>query len=42
MSEYQTDEEKVEAIRKWWRENGTAVVAGLVLGLAGLIGWQYW
>lgn len=39
---YETDEEKVEAIKKWWRENGVAVVAGIVIGLGGIIGWRWW
>lgn len=42
MSEYTTDEEKVEAIKKWWQENGKAVIAGIVLGVGGLFGWRYW
>lgn len=42
MSEYQTDEEKVEAIKRWWKENGTSVIAGLAIGLGGVFGWQSW
>jgi predicted negative regulator of RcsB-dependent stress response len=39
---YLTDEEKAEAIKKWWVDNGAAVVGGLVLGVAGLFGWNWW
>ncbi|MES9860468.1 MAG: tetratricopeptide repeat protein [Candidatus Thiodiazotropha sp. LLP2] len=42
MSEYQTEEEQVEAIKRWWKENGTSVIAGLVIGLGGVFGWQTW
>lgn len=42
MSAYQTDEEQVEALKKWWKENGKASVAGVVLGLGGIVGWQAW
>ena len=42
MSEYETDDEKVEAIKKWWKENGTSVVAGVVIGLALVFGWRGW
>lgn len=42
MSAYQTDEEQVEAIKKWWTENGKSVVAGVVLGFAIVGGWQGW
>ncbi len=37
-----SDQEQLEAIRKWWNENGKAVVGGLLLGLGGVLGWQYW
>ncbi|MBK1722348.1 tetratricopeptide repeat protein [Thiocystis violacea] len=39
---YETDEEKVEAIKKWWRENGVSVVAGAAIGLASIYGWRLW
>ncbi|MEW8506320.1 MAG: tetratricopeptide repeat protein [Candidatus Thiodiazotropha sp.] len=42
MSEFQTEEEQVEAIKRWWKENGTSVIAGLVVGLGGVFGWQAW
>lgn len=43
MAEYPTtDEEQVEVIKKWWAENGNYLIAGVVLGLGGLFGWNYW
>lgn len=39
---YETEEQRIEAIRKWWSENGASIIAGLVLGLALLFGWRYW
>lgn len=42
MSQYETDDEKVEAIKKWWKENGTSVIAGVVIGLALVFGWRGW
>ena len=42
MSAYQTEEEQVEAIKKWWKENGVSVVSGIVIGLAAVFGWQGW
>lgn len=38
----QTEQEQVEALQKWWRENWLSLVGGLVLGLGGILGWQYW
>ncbi len=42
MSVYQTEEEQVEALKRWWKENGTSIIAGIVLGLGGIFGWQAW
>jgi predicted negative regulator of RcsB-dependent stress response len=42
MKDYQTEEEQVEAIKKWWKENGTSVITGLVIGLGAVFGWQGW
>ena len=42
MSDYETDDEKVEAIKKWWKENGMSVVIGLAVGLAAVYGWRAW
>lgn len=42
MSTYETDEEKVEAIKKWWKDNGLSVVAGVVIGLGAVFGWRWW
>ena len=37
-----SEQEKVEELKKWWKENGTFIVAGLVLGSLALFGWQSW
>ncbi len=42
MSDYKTDDEKVEELKAWWKENGTSVVAGVALAIAALFGWEYW
>lgn len=42
MATYATEEEQVEAIKKWWKENGTVVVIGLIAGFGILFGGQYW
>ena len=42
MATYETEEQQMEAIRTWWRHNGKSLVAGLVIGLAIILGWQGW
>jgi predicted negative regulator of RcsB-dependent stress response len=42
MDIYASDEEKAEAIKQWWRDNGRSVVAGVLLGGAAIFGFRYW
>ncbi len=42
MEVYKTEEEQVQAIKDWWKENAVALVAGVVIGLAVLGGYRYW
>jgi len=37
-----SEEEQVEALKKWWKENGRSVVSGVVIGLGVVFGWQAW
>jgi predicted negative regulator of RcsB-dependent stress response len=39
---YQTEEQQVEAIKRFWSENGNSIIAGLVIGFAGFIGFNYY
>ena len=42
MEQFETEEQQVEAIKRFWKENGIAIVIGAVLGLGGLWGWRYY
>lgn len=42
MAEHITEEQQVEAIKTWWKENGVAVIAGLLIGFGALFGWRYY
>ena len=42
MDAYRTEEEQVEAIKRWWSENGKGVIAAVVIGVLGSVGWQSW
>ena len=41
MDQY-TDDERVEDLKKWWKENGVSIIGGIALGLVAIFGWQYW
>ncbi len=36
------EQEQVDALKAWWKENGKWVVGALVVGLLGFAGTQYW
>ena len=40
MSDYRTDEEQAEALKKWWKENGKFIIAGIVIGLSAIFGFR--
>ncbi|MCO7189253.1 MULTISPECIES: tetratricopeptide repeat protein [unclassified Pseudoalteromonas] len=40
MEIYSTEEQQAEAIKRFFRENGTSLIIGAVLGLGGLYGWK--
>jgi predicted negative regulator of RcsB-dependent stress response len=42
MNEYETEEQQVEALKKWWKENSTSLIVGLFLGVAILFGGRYY
>ena len=37
-----SEEEQVDKLKKWWDSNGKQIIAGAVLGLAGIFGWNYY
>lgn len=37
-----SEEEQVDKIKKWWNSNGKQIIAGAVIGLAGVFGWNYY
>jgi predicted negative regulator of RcsB-dependent stress response len=42
MVEHLTEEEQVEQLKQWWKENGLSIVGGVVIGLAAVFGWRAW
>jgi predicted negative regulator of RcsB-dependent stress response len=39
---HSTEEQQVEAIKKWWKENRWSLIGGVAIGVAALIGGRAW
>ncbi len=42
MDVYDSEQEQIDSIKKWWKENGKSIIVGAVLGFGSLFGWQQW
>lgn len=42
LNEYETEDQQLEALKGWWKENGTSLIVGLFVGISGLFGWRYY
>lgn len=42
MADHLSDEEQLEALKKWWQRNGTALLLVLLLTVGGWSGWHFW
>lgn len=40
--DFETEEQQLDAIKKWWHENSTMIIAGLAVGVSSIFGWQYY
>ena len=37
-----TEEEQAERVKAWWKENGSSVITGAIVGLGLIAGYNYW
>ncbi|MEC7815255.1 MAG: tetratricopeptide repeat protein [Pseudomonadota bacterium] len=42
MAELRTEEEQIQAIKDWWKKNGSSLLIGIGAALAIVFGWQAW
>ena len=40
MEIYDTEEQQVEAIKDWWKNNGKSVIGGAIIGFGLIFGWR--
>lgn len=39
---YITEEQQVEELKSWWKENSKVIIVTFVLVVGGVLGWRYW
>lgn len=42
MAETFNEDDELRQFKQWWRDNGLALVLGAGVGLAVILGWQWW
>ncbi len=42
MEIHSTEEQQVEAIKKWWKENRWSLIGGVAIGIGALVGGRAW
>nr|WP_318384730.1 YfgM family protein [uncultured Enterobacter sp.] len=42
MEIYENENEQVDALKRFFAENGKALAVGVILGIGALVGWRYW
>jgi len=42
VNDLRTDDEQLEALKNWWKENGKQIVTTVVVVAAGYFGWTFW
>lgn len=42
MSRYETEEEQIEAFKKWWNKNGTQLLSAVLVVVIAVGGWRYY
>ena len=42
MEIYNNENDQVDALKRFFAENGKALAVGVILGIGALVGWRYW
>ena len=42
MQDFETEEQQLEALKKWWKENASSLLIGLAIGGFSLGGWNFY
>ncbi|OOF79505.1 hypothetical protein BKG96_02175 [Rodentibacter caecimuris] len=36
------EEQEINQLKEWWKENGKTIIVAFILGVTGVFGWRYW
>ncbi|MDH5711118.1 MAG: tetratricopeptide repeat protein, partial [Gammaproteobacteria bacterium] len=42
MQDFETEDQQVEALKNWWKENASSLLIGLAIGGATIGGWSWY
>lgn len=42
MEIYETEDQQIENLSRWWKEHGSSILSGVALGVVIILGWQGW
>lgn len=42
MSQYETDEEQIAAIKEWWKKNGASIISSVLIVAVSWTGWSFY
>lgn len=42
METYANEEERLEALQRWWKENWQSVIGGILAGIVVIVAWKMW
>jgi len=42
LSDYVTEEQQIEALKRWWKEYGLSIVVGVTLAIVVIFGWRFY
>lgn len=40
MQDFEDEDQQIEALKQWWKENGKSLIAGVVIGVGGIFGYR--
>ena len=36
------EEQEINLLKDWWKDNGKVIIVAFILGIVGVLGWRFW